>query len=318
MPGEYQLPAPENERIFREKIVPRLLSSAQPQQRPLVVFIGGQTGAGKTAVADMITHAMGRRGGYINANMDFYTPHHPDYAALLAADETTASAHVRADTEQWWVKAQRHAISQRYDVVIESALRSRAEFEDLIPAFRDGGYTVEVALMAVPEALSRLGILDRYWRDVIDLGEGRFVDPAIHDECYQGVLRAAAAVEHDDLGDTVFAFRRSGQAVYANSRDASGTWVSPPGCVAAVQAERTRLWTAQEQAWFHKKITTLWRGIDPVWHPELQRIRALAQPLTGPSLPSLTAGSWRVTPTRAEPGSTMPPPALPHTHQPKR
>lgn len=76
----------DNERIFRTRIIPGELSAATQQQHPIVVFIGGQTGAGKTAVADMITNALGRRGGFINANMDFYTPYHPHYPRVARAD----------------------------------------------------------------------------------------------------------------------------------------------------------------------------------------------------------------------------------------
>lgn len=45
----YALSAEDNDRIFHEEIVPRFLAPATPQRDPVAVFLGGQTGAGKSA-----------------------------------------------------------------------------------------------------------------------------------------------------------------------------------------------------------------------------------------------------------------------------
>jgi UDP-N-acetylglucosamine kinase len=321
----YQLAPEENERIFRDLIVPREFTGCRPQAQPVVVFIGGQTGAGKTAVTSMVSRAFQHGDGYANANMDFYTPYHPHYERLRQRDEATASAHVRHDTEAWWAKAQEHAISQRYNVVVESAMRSRAEFEDLMPQFRDSGYRVEVALLAVPESLSRLGILYRYWGEVRDVGHGRLIDPSIHDECYRGVVRGASALDQSGLADRVFVFRRNAQVVYSNRLDENRNWVHRPGAANAVVAERSRRWSTQEATWFRSAAGKLRQDIDPRWHGELDQIRGLATRLLPPDplqptlSPEHPAPSWM---PRGPPGPT-PTPAprdspvrLPHKDEP--
>src|SRR5262249_7018067 len=141
-PAPYQLSEAENEQIFRELIVPERLAGATTQEHPVVGFVGGQTGAGKTAITDMIKNMLAQRGEFINVNMDFYNPHHPSFARLQAADETTASAYVRPDGEIWWDKAQDFAIAHRNDVVLETAMRTPAEFETITAKFRAAGYRI--------------------------------------------------------------------------------------------------------------------------------------------------------------------------------
>jgi Mrp family chromosome partitioning ATPase len=92
------LSAEDNEQIFRKHIVPMFLTGPPTQPKPVVVIVGGQTGAGKTAVTTMVKHALGQRGAFIN--MDFYNPMHPRYHRWRAEDEYTASDRVRPTGER--------------------------------------------------------------------------------------------------------------------------------------------------------------------------------------------------------------------------
>ncbi|GAA2705289.1 zeta toxin family protein [Micromonospora olivasterospora] len=268
-----------NERIFREQIVPMFLTGAPTREHPVLVIVGGQTGAGKTAVTAMVKRALGASSGFININMDFYNPMHPSFHRWQAEDETTASAKVRPDGERWWDKAQQYAIDNRCHVVLESAMRYPSEFEDIARRFHNAGYRVEVAIVAVPEALSRLGILHRYWEEVQEVGRGRLIDTAIHDECYRGVIRGAQAVDTQALAHAAFAFRRSGEVVYANAVTADGTWQRPAALAAAITAEHHRPWPPGEQAWYLNNSQQLRAAIDPRWHATLAAIDAAAAPL---------------------------------------
>src|SRR5262245_2134590 len=84
----YALPESENQRIFRKDIVRERLAGT-PQRRPVVVFVAGQTGAGKTAVTKLVMNALARGGRPVNLDLDKYKPYHPRYSTLLVADETT-------------------------------------------------------------------------------------------------------------------------------------------------------------------------------------------------------------------------------------
>jgi hypothetical protein len=49
------LPEEENERRFRQKIVPRLFAGKPTSQNPVAVFSGGQPGIGKTSARETMT-----------------------------------------------------------------------------------------------------------------------------------------------------------------------------------------------------------------------------------------------------------------------
>jgi UDP-N-acetylglucosamine kinase len=308
-----------NERIFREQIVPMFLTGAPPQERPVAVIVGGQPGVGKTAVTAMVKEALGRTGGFININMDFYNPFHPSYHRWRTEDETTASTRVRPDGELWWAKAQQYAIDSRCHVVLESAMRYPSEFEDIAHTFHQAGCQVELAIVAVPEALSRLGILARYWTEVQEVGHGRLIDPAIHDECYQGVLRGAAAVDAARLAHAAFGFRRSGEVVYANAVGADGLWQAPAGLAAAVRHEWTRLWTPGESAWYLTNFARLSAVIAPRWRAELATIHAAAEPLLAnyhPTKARLAFPARRALESGIRPAGQQPAAGLPATKPP--
>lgn len=247
--GRYTLPEPENERIFLTGIVPQLLARAVAQDDPVLVIVGAQPGAGKTGVTGVIMDLLAQRGGAAHIDMDRYNPYHPDYNWLRSSDPAGADACLRPDGERWWQRAQAYAIGRRADVLLESAMQAEDEFEDIARRFAAADYRVEVALMAVPAELSRLGILARYLTEVSDTGQGRLVSREVHDRCYDGVLRGARAVDSGDApARQISIFRRGNAPVYGNSRSGRGQWEQPPGAARAVTAERRRQLTEPELA----------------------------------------------------------------------
>ena len=267
----------ENERIFREEIVPQHLSGGRRTDRPMLIVVGGQTGAGKAPVTRLTRYRLDNREGYIEINMDDYNPHHPRYWHWLGADPAGASARVRPDGQRWWDKARQYAIQQSCDVLLHSAMRDESEFEDILREFRAAGYRVEAALVAAPAAWSGLGIVQRFWRDVLAVGRGRVVDPADHDATYAGVLRGAEAIDRDALVDRVAVYRRDGHQVHHNDNrpDDEGNlaWTAPPATAHAVNAERNRVRTGLEYRQFITEIDELSGQITPGWRAQLRRLR---------------------------------------------
>jgi hypothetical protein len=63
-------PPEAGRRIFGQRIVPDLLARPAPQARPVVVFLVGQHGAGKTRVAAMAADRLGGYGGFADLDSD--------------------------------------------------------------------------------------------------------------------------------------------------------------------------------------------------------------------------------------------------------
>lgn len=282
------LSAAENDRIFRERIVPDVLVGT-PQEQPLAIIVSGQTGAGKTSITTLATQALAGRGTAVNINLDTYKPYHPQFDALMRADDTTAGAYTSIDGHKWMEAAEAYAIRSRFDIVLESAMRDPRDFEEPAARLRAGGYRVEVLVVAVHESMSRLGALDRYLQQVEAFGQGRMIDRGIHDACYRGVVRASAGIDEDHLANSVFVVRRDASVVYSNHLDSTGQWVRTPGTPQAVTGERDRPWTEKESLLFaastaraHERIKQLPAQDRAAPLRELGAIAELARPLVHP------------------------------------
>ena len=318
-PGDALSPE-ENERIFQERIVPRHLAGRPRRARPRLIIVAGQTGAGKTRITEIAKTRLQLRGvdaadhrpGFIDINMDDFNPHHPEYSTWLLEDLERAAARVRPDGERWWNRAQEYAIENGNDVLLESAMATPEEFEDIARRFRAQGYRVEVIGAAVPRAWSLLGLVSRYWREVLAAGRGRWVDTTVHDRTYDGVVRGLRAVDQEGLVDQIELFRRDGTVVYLNEMvddDEGGlVWRDPPRAVDALERERRRPRAVQEFDQLMADITALRDDLPPAWFVgELDRIADLATPLapqavTVPSRLEATLMARRPDPSRGVSG----------------
>jgi hypothetical protein len=291
--NRYKLSEDDNEKVFRRRIVPREFYGAVAQARPIAVFIGGQPGAGKTATTQMAKSHLDQRGGVAHVCGDFYKPYHPDYARLLREDDATAGAYTRLDSREWHAKAEEYARRQRFDVVVESALADPDEFAEVAGRFREAGYGVRVAALAVPAAQSRLGIMQRYAEQVRDHGRGRWVAQTNHDRCYDGMLDTVDRIDADRLADRMEVYRRGNILVYANALGPDGQWEHPPQARSAILAERHRPWTAEEIAQCRAQVLQTRRDLDQVWTPEYSRRLNEIIDLAAPALPPGEGASLR-------------------------
>lgn len=299
---EGQLPPEENRRIFREQIAPVYLDGSTPQRAPVAVIVAGQTGAGKTAVTRMVKDALDRNGETAWINMDFYNPHHPDYARWQAERPQEADVLVRPDGDAWWEQAQSYALERGFNILLESAMVTAAEYEDICRRIRSAPlppgvapYRIETAFVAVPGPVSRLGIMSRYVEELQERGHGRLVDPEIHDAALAGVVRGAAAFEAEGLGDYAVVIRRDGHTVHAQPI-AAGRAVPEDRLqlVAAIRNEHARVQSPAEAAQFAARHAAATLIAPDFAVPELEYIARAAAPL----LPPPTA-PWREVSARA-------------------
>ncbi|WP_307628842.1 zeta toxin family protein [Streptomyces turgidiscabies] len=225
--------------------------------RPVVVFVAAQPGSGKTLVVDLVHAALMKRGGAVRVDRDAYKNVHPRYTAFLAEDVRTAGVRVRPETYQWQAGVEAEVREGRYDAVVEAPLAHPEEFLAEVAAYRQAGYRIEIVALAVPEAVSQLGILDRYLR-LAEEGRARYVSWDNHDACATALIDTLTTVEAARLADRVLVVRRCAEepleAVYANKLAPDGRWCRPAGAAAAVLAERQRPWGPRETGLFRRQL----------------------------------------------------------------
>ncbi|WP_331747778.1 zeta toxin family protein (plasmid) [Streptomyces sp. NBC_00853] len=273
--------------VLAEVIVPKLTAGAVTQEHPVVVFVAGQAGSGKTLVMDLVHAALDQRGGAVRVDRDAYKAIHPGYRQFLAEDVRTAGVRVRVETYRWQAEVEARARAGRYDVVAEEALADPAGWLASAAAYRAAGYRVEVVALAVPEAVSQLGVLDRYLR-LAEEGRARYVGWDNHDTCAAALPAALAEVEAGHLADRVLVVRRDGQVLYANELGPEGRWLRPAGACEALLSERARPWGAAETGVFRRQLADADRRAYDPRLPEdwslavrrnAERAAALAEPV---------------------------------------
>ncbi|MFD9240649.1 zeta toxin family protein [Streptomyces sp. NPDC059556] len=273
--------------LLAKVIVPKLMAGAVTQEHPVVVFVAGQAGSGKTLVMDLVHAALEQRGGAVRVDRDGYKAFHPHYNTFLIEDVRTAGVRVRPETYRWQAEVEARARGRRFDVVAEEALADPAGWLAVLAGYRAAGYRVEVVALAVPEAVSQLGVLDRYLR-LAEEGRARYVGWDNHDACAAALPTALANIEAGRLADRVVVVRRAGEVLYANELAPEGRWQQSAGAREALLGERLRPWSASETGVFRRQLADADRRAHDPRLPEDwalavrrdgERAAALAEPL---------------------------------------
>ncbi|MFF5447213.1 zeta toxin family protein [Streptomyces sp. NPDC012888] len=276
----------QNRRIFLDQIVPQQFAGRSRQDTPTVVVLVGQPGAGKTRVGHALAEALNERGGFVEVDSDLYKPYHPAYARLLQQDDGLMAAYIRADGRRWMARAHAYVRENRLNAIIQETSQDADAVADTLQAYRRSGTRIEAVFLAVSEAMSNQGIVNRYHEQVKERGSGRLTVQANADRSYTGIVHLARLVDEHKLADHVAVIRRGeGRPRYANALDGAGEWQAPPTLAPALEAERSRPWTPAETADFLRSQAKLRTESAPEWTAPLTRIEALARPLRTPPAP---------------------------------
>lgn len=266
-PQAHRLPPEESARRFHEQIVPQRLAHGVPQDRPMLVIVAGQSGAGKTTVEHRVHTDLG--GGTVIIDADDMRTHHPDYVALAMRNDRLASAACHPDASRWVHMAIDYCIASRYNVVLSTTLRTAGGAQQIIDRFRGAEYPVEVAALAVHEATSRLSVLRRYQRGREDVGFGRYVPSAFQSDAYAGLPSSLDRIDAGRLADAVHVYRRDGRRLYSNELNQHGEWIRPPAARAALETGRALPWGADEIRTFREQAEYLRARLPEDLHGDL-------------------------------------------------
>ncbi|WP_327299913.1 zeta toxin family protein [Streptomyces sp. NBC_01197] len=274
----HRLSADEHDFVFDELIVPSYLSNITPQAAPVALYVMGAQGSGKTRAAWTLLRALrGRRPTRIQGDM--FKAMHPDYDRLLTEHPRTASARIRGDYRAWQERAEAYVRERRGDLLIEIAPDSVEHFMDGARRYQRAGYRVEVIVLGVRAADSRMGTAAR-GAEVARLGgQPRFTSAAAHTATVRLLAEVVRVAEAEP--DTVASLSVVGRdlsALYRNVRTPDGVWVRPTRAGYALEKVQNRPYTQDEATQFLTGLARL-RSELPQYRSDLAAIAALAWPL---------------------------------------
>ena len=210
----------ELDRVYVARVRSRLFAEDRPSPHPRLVIVGGQPGAGKTAATLQAVRELRRLGdavAYING--DELRPLHPRYAALVAADKTTAADKTGTDVGLWVERGIREAAAGRFSSVIETTMRQPDVVRRTAEQFTRAGFEFEMRVVVVDPELSRLGIYERFARALTAPGAlPRFTLPGYHTDALAQMPVTLEAVAK--LASVVRFVNRKGEELYSSRSSA--------------------------------------------------------------------------------------------------
>lgn len=235
-----------NESIFRNDIFPDYLpETMRPAARPRMILLGGQPGAGKTAVLIASQTELGQSGPTIRIVGDELRSYHPQFRAFQKQDPETASQFTQADAGRWTEKLLAAAAGRKVNVVFETTMRTPENVARVIGMARAAGYEVEARAVAVNPRLSWQGNHFRF-EEMLHAGDAARIPPRhVHDAAVSGLRVSLEKLESENLVDRVQLRTRGGAILYGNERSGAG-WSQPPHARLALEREQSRPMTRGE------------------------------------------------------------------------
>ena len=183
-----------------------------PVEHPKAVLLGGQSGAGKTLLHELLLEEFDTRPAIING--DEYRKSHPRFDLLQEAYGDQAVEHTAAWSGKM-TEALIDALSKlSYNLIIEGTLRTSAVPMKTANLLRDRGYGVSLALMAVKPEISLISCQVRYEEMRLAGTTPRATDPEHHKKIVDEIVGNLGTLETCGLFDDVFLYTRTGERIY--------------------------------------------------------------------------------------------------------
>jgi predicted ABC-type ATPase len=226
----------EHKRVYEEIIEPAFFLDTTPVEKPSVVFVGGQPGAGKTRLIERSMSEFDDE-NVVPINTDELRAFHPKYVEIAQADDKIAAERTHTDASAWNRRLLRRCLETQRNMVVEGVFKDAQGLAEIVKQLRDAGYRVIFRLVAVHARHSILGISSRYEQEKLVRGHGRFVPLSYHNDCYEKILETLNLVESLKLMEQLDIYNRSGELLYSNNV-VDGKWQSLPDALNAMTVGR--------------------------------------------------------------------------------
>lgn len=172
----------------KEKIKADLLGAVTPSKNPQAYLLAGQSGAGKTKLADIFTRQ--HSGDIVFISSDDYRKYHPRYGELQAVYGDDAVLHTQKFAGKMTEALIDDLSASGYHLIIEGTLWTTEVPLRTRDLLRSRGYDVSLNLILVRPEVSYLGTLKRY-QQIKEIGLTPRMTPKEHHD-----LVARSIVDH--------------------------------------------------------------------------------------------------------------------------
>ena len=232
---KYKLDQNQYERVLRT-VIEVMSADKIPSNNPLAIIVGGQSGAGKTALINYTTGVSSNR-EFVVIDNDYFRAFHPKAAEVkknypglythitdqigLGFTPDVVSFFMGNDVKLSSGDVIKNTNNVRYDLIFHQTLKSNRIADDAMAKLRDAGYTVGVRAFAVPYFESKMSQMERCKAQYQRMGFCRHVRPEDHFAALNGIPNTVDYIEQGGKADFIEIFKRGEdirypQLVYAS------------------------------------------------------------------------------------------------------
>ena len=193
-----------------QKILKMYISSYSPSKNPKVFLLGGQPGAGKSGLENMLN----LKDEYISISGDDYREYHPRFREINLEHGKEASKYTQQWSSQITEKLIEKLAKEKYNLIIEGTLRTAQLPLKEADRFRKLGYEVELHVLTVKPEKSYLGTLLRY-EEMIKWGKiPRMTPKEHHDLVVKNIGDNLEIIYNSKAFDNIKLFDRENNLLY--------------------------------------------------------------------------------------------------------
>lgn len=180
------------------------------QENPKAFLLGGQPGAGKSALENMINI----ENRYVSISGDDYRKFHPLYDKLNKIYGKDASKY----TQKWSGEMVEHLLKEarkeKWNVILEGTLRKAELPIREAKDFKENGYSVELWVVAVKPEKSYLATLQRYEEMIVRCRIPRMTPKEHHDLVVNDIGDNLEIIYNSKAFDNIKLFDRENNLLY--------------------------------------------------------------------------------------------------------
>ncbi|OJX65515.1 MAG: hypothetical protein BGO95_10665 [Micrococcales bacterium 73-13] len=203
--------------IYRRLVQPLLFDAAPAgQDRPTLVLLGGQPGAGKSRATARL---LPEHPGMAALTGDDLRIFHPEYRRLVTERPEQAGTILAESTRTWVRAALKDAIEERRSLLLEGTFGDPDLTLATASRFHEAGFELRIAAIASPRVLSIVSAASRYLRGRKTGAPARFTKLSAHDRGYDGTTRLIDRLGEATPANRVTIVSRNGNVLFDRTRD---------------------------------------------------------------------------------------------------
>ena len=207
--------------IFESAILPNFLAKEHGTPLPRLreaIILGGQPGAGNSALLQMLRQVLEPHGTTWVINGDDFYACHPMCVQLRKGQGIAATRRVEGDIRAWVAMTVDAARERGVNIILESTMRPLGNVVKQLKALRHSNYKIQACVLAVKEQESWQRVHTMYEHVAASGGYSPQISQAMHKTDLAGLVKAVKAIETKGLVDRVVVRNRSGDLIFDNGK----------------------------------------------------------------------------------------------------